>query len=404
MIRHRHVTKLALILSTCFGLAQPATTQDWPGSEILFAAKETRVSGHQDGTPVKDMYQCYREPVVIKTRSGRIVVGCHAGNKLEWPERSGQDFVIRYSDDDAKSWSKPILAAEHGNESFQSHGMVYDAEIDRIIVKYMVYRWDYSKVKGRGLEASAPAIQELFDANEEFSRQYMIYSDNGGETWSDPEQVPVDHMGQMPHYGSSEGRQLSSKAYGGRLIIPGGLRREEMGNVVEKTIGVWTSDDHGKNWNFVKILKEDPRNFSCEARITELQDGTLLYNVRTRHNGRQLARSKDGGNTWSMLEQHPDLKVTQCNGSMITLTDEQGKLTSNLLFSVPSPGGRKDGWIYASQDDGNTWPFVHQPMEGYFAYSALIQSDPDHILLFFESNHYEDIEVMKIPVNKLFSE
>lgn len=403
-MRLKIISILTIAFASCFVMAQTGVAQKWPDSKILFTARETRVSGHNDGTPEKDMYQCYREPVVIKTKTGRIVVGCHAGNKLEWPERSGQDFVIRYSDNGGKDWSNPILAAEHGNESFQSHGMVYDAVIHRIIVKYMVYRWDYSKVEGRGLEASATAIRELLDTGEEFSRQYMIYSDNGGETWSDPEQVPVDHIGQMPHYGSSEGRQLTGPEYEGRLIIPGGIRKEEMGNVVEKTIGIWTSDDHGKHWNFVRILEEDPRNISCEARVTELVDGTLLYNVRTRHTGRQLARSMDGGSTWTGLEQHADLNVTQCNGSMITLTDEKGKLTSNLLFSVPSPGGRKNGWIYVSQDEGKTWPLVHQPVKGYFAYSALLQTDPENILLFFESKHYEDIEVMKIPVNKLLSE
>ena len=104
------------------GLSHPVAGSDWPESKLLFAADETKVSAHKDGVPVKDMYQCFREPVVIKTKTGRLVVGCHAGNKLEWPERSGQDYVIRYSDDWGESWSAPILVAEHGNYSFQSHG------------------------------------------------------------------------------------------------------------------------------------------------------------------------------------------------------------------------------------------------------------------------------------------
>jgi len=394
------VAALAIHLTSLNSLAG----DKWPESVPLFAADYTKVPGHTDGEPVKDMYQCFREPVVIKTNTGRLVVGCHAGNKLEWPERSGQDFVIRYSDDGGKNWSIPVLAAEHGNYSFQSHGMVYDAEIDRIIVKYMVYRWDYSKVEGRGLKASAPVIREVLEAGEDFSRQYVIYSDDGGESWSNPQEVPVENKFDMPHYGSSEGRQLTLGEYSGRLIIPGGLRVHVDGVETGKTIGVWISDDHGKNWNFIRIREDDPRNISCEARITELKDGTLLYNERTRFDGRHLSHSNDGGITWSELKSQPDLEVTQCNGSMITLRNKNGELTGNLLFSIPSPGGRKDGFIYVTNDEGKTWPFVHHPVDGYFAYSALIQSDIRNVCLFYEANHYKDIRLMIIPVSKLLSQ
>lgn len=393
-----------LVVFLSQGFASSADENDWPDSKIVFAADETRVPGHKDGVPVKDMYQCFREPVVVKTNSGRLVVGCHAGNKLEWPERSGQDFVIRYSDDGGDNWSVPILVAEHGNYSVQSHGMVYDAVVDRIIVKYIVYRWDYSKAHGRGQEASAQAIREVFDAGEDFSRQYLVYSDDGGESWSKPEEIPVDNKNDMPHYGSSEGRQLTSQKYAGRLILPGGIRKEEMGNVTRKTIGIWYSDDHGMNWDFVRIMEDDPRSVSCEARVTELKDGSLLYNVRTRYDGRHLSRSTDGGESWSELKSHPDLEVTQCNGSMITLRDQKGRLTQNLLFSIPSPGGRKDGLIYVSKDEGENWSLKHQPVKGYFAYSALIQANPETVLLFFESNHYKDIKWMRIPISSLLSE
>ncbi|HEC42967.1 MAG TPA: exo-alpha-sialidase [Bacteroides sp.] len=395
---------LAMVIFVITGAFQCCTSEEWPESSLIFAADETVVPDHSDGVPVKDMYQCYREPIVIKTKTGRLVVGCHAGNKLEWPERSGQDYVVRYSDDGGKSWSEPVLAAEHGVYSFQANGMVYDAIIDRIIVKYQLYRFDYSKVEGRGREAAAPAIRETLDAGEAFSKQYVVYSDDGGESWSEPEEIPVDNENDMPHYGSSEGRQLTLGDKAGRLIIPGGIRQHDEGVENRKTIGVWISDDHGQNWEFIRIKEDDPRSISCEARVTELKDGSILYNERTRFDGRHLARSTDGGSTWSQLQSHPDLKVTQCNGSMITLRDKNGKLTSDLLFSVPSPGGRKDGWIYVSRDEGNSWPGWHQPVDGYFAYSSLIQVDAETVCLFYEANHYKDIRSMLIPISKLLSE
>lgn len=395
---------LAMAIVIIGGAFQCGTPEEWPESNLLFAADETVVPGHTDGVPVKDMYQSYREPVVIKTNTGRLVVGVHAGNKLEWPERSGQDYVVRYSDDGGKTWSESILAAEHGVYSFQAHGMVYDAIVDRIIVKYQLYRFDYSKVEGRGQEASAAAIRETTDAGEAFSKQYVVYSDDGGESWSEPEEIPVENENDMPHYGSSEGRQLTLGDKTGRLILPGGMRQHDEGVENRKTIGVWISDDHGQNWKFIRIREADPRSISCEARVTELKDGSILYNERTRFDGRYLSRSSDGGDTWSELQSHPDLKVTQCNGSMITLRDKSGKLTSDILFSVPSPGGRKDGWIYVSKDEGNSWPLWHQPVDDYFAYSALIQVDARTVCLFYEANHYKDVRSILIPISKLLSE
>jgi sialidase-1 len=309
--------------------------------------------------------------------------------------------VIKYSDDGGKTWSEPVLVAEHGNYSVQSHGMVYDGEIDRIIVKYIVYRWDYSKVEGRGWEASAPVIKEVLGAGEDFTRQYEVYSDDQGLTWSKPSEVPVENKPGIPHYGSSEGRQLSAGDKKGRLIIPGGIKVEEMGFVVKRYAGIWLSDDHGENWKFKEIVENDPNSHGCEARVTELNDGSLLYNVRTKYNKRHLSRSYDGGETWSVPTAHPDLKVTKCNGSMVTIRDQEGKLTSTLLFSIPSPGGRKEGWIYVSMDGGESWPLKHQPVAGFFAYSSLIQVGPDTICLFYESNHYKDICLILVPVKKL---
>ena len=43
------------------------------------------------------------------------------------------------------------------------------------------------------MEAAAPAIRETLDAGEAFSKQFVVYSDDGGETWSNAEEIPVDN-------------------------------------------------------------------------------------------------------------------------------------------------------------------------------------------------------------------
>ncbi len=398
-------------ISACATAKDFNVSQQWPDSVFVFKAARDHVKGHTDGqidklAKSKDMYQCYREPVTVRTNSGRIVVLCHAGNRHAWPERSGQDLASAFSDDGGKTWSTPIVAAEDGNYSLQSHGLVYDAQKDRLICLYTVYRWDYSLAKGRGVKASAPAIQQQIDAGEDLNRQYMVTSDDGGQSWSKPVDITVmmPVKGGNGHFGACEGRQITVGKYAGRLLVPGGIRCEEKaGSVTEKTLHVWISDDHGKTWkpSSPVIKTKDTRQYSCEARVTELPDGTLLYNVRTRYKGRQLAASRDGGQTWTPLKVAKDLKATQCNGSMITLLDADGKLTDTLLCSLPTPGGRKQGVIYASADGGKTWPIRNDIIPGFFAYSALVQIDDKTVGLFYEDNHYRDIGFVALPIDSL---
>ncbi len=114
-----------------------------------------------------------------------------------------------------------------------------------------------------------------------------------------------------------------------------------------------------------------------------------------------VAFSDDGGNTWTALEPAPELKATQCNGSLLTLRDENGQLTNTLLCSLPTPGGRKDGVVYVSLDGGKSWPIRHNIVRGFFAYSSLVQVDRGTVALFYETNHYRDIRVMRLPVKRL---
>jgi len=288
----------------------------------------------------------------------------------------------------------------------QSHGLVYDAQVDRLICLYTVYRWDYSKAKGRGTKASAPVMQAQREAGEDPQRQYMITSDDGGETWSKPRDITsmTATANANAHFGACEGRQLTVGKHAGRLLLSGGRRCEDdSGGVVRKELFPWISDDHGETWRpgGMILSTENSRVHSCEARITELPDGSLRYNERTRTKGRLQSRSTDGGNSWTALEPAPDLKATQCNGSLLTLRDENGKLTDTLFCSLPTPGGRKDGVIYVSFDAGKSWPVRHDLVRGFFAYSALVQVDKHTVALFYETGHYRDINVKRIPIVEL---
>ncbi|BDS08554.1 hypothetical protein NT6N_35940 [Oceaniferula spumae] len=392
---------LILTLSLALGASLHAEFQlsaDWPESSTVYDVARDTAGEHR--------YTNYREPVIVRTNSGKLILGVQAGNRHAWPERSGQDLTVRVSSDNGKSWGPVIVAAEAGDFSCQCHGLVYDAEKDRVLFLYTTYNWDYQLVgKGRGAKYTAPLYQKLAAEKKPFVTSYMVYSDDDGKTWSKPYDI-TKQVGRQAHFGASEGRQLTVGKHKGRLLLAGSrMDLNEKGNITHKHLGAWYSDDHGKTWALAEVPMDEkintPRNASSEARITELADGTLLYNQRTRKTGRHLSWSKDSGASWNQTEQATQLKVTQCNGSLMTLRDKSGKLTNTVLFSVPSPGGRSNGMIYISKDGGKTWPIAKNVIKGNFAYSALIQIDGENVGLFYETGHYKQINFVSLPIEKL---
>jgi sialidase-1 len=399
----RYSTAKLFICTATLGLAihnAPAQS-DWASkAESVFTAPDMKVPGRKDKGG-GDRYSCYREPVTVITKSGRLIVGVQAGNRLSWPERSGQDLVIRTSDNHGKTWSKPIVAAEHGNFSCQSHGLVYDAEKDRLLFLYVTYNWDYSSIQGRGYKATAPIYQKMHDEGKPAMNAYLVYSDDEGETWSKPRDI-TDITGGDAHFGASEGRQLTIGKHAGRLIIAGGDERNmnPTGKVINKNVGVWISDDHGENWEFSQI--KPPTAPSCEGRVTELPDGSLLYIARPGNGkGRILAFSKNGGKRWSDAIVEKNLVGAKSNGSCLTLRNKKDKLTETVLCSIPC-GGTKNGTIYISKDGGETWP-QHKLIipTGHFKYSAIVQLDADTIGFFYETSHYKEIKFLTIPLNDI---
>ncbi len=116
---------------------------------------------------------------------------------------------------------------------------------------------------------------------------WLVYSDDMGETWSEPRQVA------KTYYCSSPVRQLSD----GRLIL--GLYAEENG---EGWGAVTISEDDGLTWSDVIDIDNNGMPLDAETDIIELKDGTLYAAQRGRKETMAWSISKDGGKTWSVSE------------------------------------------------------------------------------------------------------
>ena len=122
-------------------------------------------------------------------------------------------------------------------------------------------------------------------------------------------------------------------------------------------------------------MHEDRTN---ESAAVELAGGQVLQSMRSYHreHKRALAVSADGGASFGAVRLADDLPARVCQGSAIRLTwggEEEG-VGSILLHSHPTSHGvaRDHHTIFASLDEGATWPVSREIETGETGYSNLV--------------------------------
>ena len=331
-------------------------------------------------------YHLIRTPQILATRDKTLLV--FAQGREGHHDQSGNDILLKRSTDGGGTWSDLKVIAEDGKNSLYSVCVLQLAGSGRILMVGCIIPDGHNV---QDFKHSSPNWQRFMRQvkrhncsglsagyGEHTARVYSIYSDDDGKTWSKRKEITNfakrnEALTCIP--GPGIGIQLTRGPHKGRILIPcnqhwlkkldGKLRYQNLPYAL-------ISDDNGETWRRGGLA---PYVFETrtvtETQFVELQDGSILLNGRG--GGRAVAKSKDGGETWSTLQPDPTLKGPACAAGLLrySFASESGD-KSRIIFSLPSsPKGRKHGMIWLSYDEGKSWPVQKKIRAGFFAYSCL---------------------------------
>jgi len=297
----------------------------------------------------KEGYPRYRIPSLLVAPNGDLLAVCE-GRKDGGGLKGNIDIVMKRSTDLGKTWSKLEVVASDGDNTLDNPCLLTDKKTGTI--------W-LGLTRSLGTDTEEGIVA---GTSKERTRVFVISSKDSGKTWSEPRDISETARDpKWTWYGTGPGSGVQLKS--GRLVIPSYHSHEK--DKVYRSHMVF-SDDGGKTWKRGDAVGRQ----IGECHVVEKQDGGLILNARTNEGKerRAIARSKDGGETWSEAE-HDALYDPHCQGCLIRLPDADGK--PQWLFSNPAGPKRRDLTVRLSFDEGKTWSRSKLIQAGDAQYSSL---------------------------------
>ncbi len=334
----------------------------------------------------KEGYKSIRIPSVVVTKNG--VVLAFAEGRAAATDQAENDIILKRSTDAGRTWGPLQVLHDDGKHSLNNPTAVVEQESGRLFLMFQRIP-AHLKERSRSIEAGHNGTNVY--------RNLLIWSDDDGARWTRP--LDVTRATKRPTgattiaSGPGIGIQLTRGPHRGRLIIP----------FNEGPYGQWNnfavfSDDRGATWKFgenvpgafVPDAKLGQRSQINEVQMVELSDGSVRLNSRQFAGAkvRKTSVSKDGGMTWSPVEDVPALRDPSCNASILRYSFADGAGPGRILYSGPDSLSRSNGTVHVSLDDGATWPQKRVLWPGSFTYSVLTRLPDGTVGCLFETDNY----------------
>lgn len=320
----------------------------------------------------------YRIPTLAVAKDGTILAFAerrkhHAG------DTGDIDTVLRRSRDGGKSWSPEETVLDLDEHTIGNACPIVDRASGRIT---LLATWN-----------RLPEKQVRPGFGDDSRRVYLTRSDDGGLTWSKPEDISRQVKKASWSWfatGPGAGIVLSEGPHKGRYLL--GVNHKETAGTPAYHAHAIYSDDGGLSW---KSSSAPAAAHTNECELAELRGGRVMLNMRNHGSAkreRAVAVSRDGGETWGETRWDPALPEPQCMGSLVLHSRSSGGEPGLLLFCNPaSREGRKDLLVRGSRDEGETWPLAKRVKAGDAAYSHMAVLPDGRIALAYETDGYRKI-------------
>ena len=341
-------------------------------------------------------YASIRIPAVLVTKRGSVLA--FAEGRVRPSDQAENDIVFKRSTDGGRTWGSLRVIHEDGANSLNNPTVVQESGTGRV---FLMYQRIPAHLKERGA-GTATGLE-----GPDIYRNLLVCSDDDGATWSEPLDVTATTKRPVRATtlasGPGIGIQLTRGAQKGRLIFP----------FNEGPYGRWQnyavfSDDAGKTWSFgadvpgalVPDEKGGERSQMNEVQMVELSDGSVRLSSRqfTGVKVRRTAVSRDGGATWSTVQELPELRDPSCMAGMIRYSFDDAAGRGRLLHTGPDSVKRDHGTVWLSLDDGATWPVKRELWPGGFAYSVPARLADGTVGCLFEADDYKRIVLARFPI------
>ncbi len=372
---------------------------------FLAVAEESKpmVTVYSDGDAG---YPRFRIPVLVALDNGTLLAFAEGRRPRfagQHDDHAENDIVLRRSTDSGETWTAVQVVATMGGDSLNDPCVVVLPDSGRILLMYQRFPQGYHARR----MAHADMATLGYDGRRN-TQTFLTHSDDEGVSWSTPREITrsVRSADAISVGSPGVGIVLQRGRHAGRVLLPlyevipledaPGEERYWRNRVA-------ISDDEGVTWRLGERVPIDGlEGYGNECQIVEKANGDIRMNARLQTDANRLARSisRDGGETWSLMEEEPGLVTTPCMASLIAYPVNEDAVW--LLASLPnSTEGRENGALFVSRDNGATWSFGKTIYPDGFAYSSLAVLPDGRVGCLFERGPYEYLSYRTLSLERM---
>lgn len=326
-----------------------------------------------------DGYDNFRIPVLVRAPNGDLLLFCEG--RVSGSDFGNIDVLLFRSTDAGTTWSDGEVVAENGSDTA--------SDMAAVVREGRVHLFFQRRPGDR-------TFSDYISEGAADARGYYMYSDNSGQTWSEPREITSQVLPasdeQLPMFGPNNGIVLDS----GRLVVPM--------YYANQTANAWTpaviySDDGGETWR--RSMDAFPGTGVNETAVVQVANGDVYAIARDNsgdnNNQKRFFRSTDRGKTWTETgDVDPFVPETSCQQSMVSRENR-------IYLANPEQAARRDGRLKVgvydlNQPDNVRWKEEDlQLTPNGFAYSTMaVQDSILHLVHEEKEDNHESLRYVRI--------